>query len=302
MKRINLFCSLITVLVILLGCSASLEKALEKAKAENSPESIKSFLDKFPNSLYNAEMEERYEYLVAIELNTKGILSSFSTVYPVSPYKSDVEYRLRKLEENKAFIITSSDTLPLNSNDPDDYYRRGVEYYKSNKSFLALNDLQKSLELNSNYKKEATLLCGNILFNSESYYSAFQYSNKAIELDPDNPETYILRGFIYYTLNQADNAIIDFKKALKLDSHSGPAYEGLGFAYEKLKEFDQAIYNYQKALQVGQDDFLTRESSKIRAAIDRVQIRIKANNLLEEVKKEEEKRDNRIEQQNCRND
>jgi len=40
--------------------------------------------------------------------------------------------------------------------------------------------------------------------------------NKAVELDPQNPQLYLLRGMIYGQKRLNDNAIADFRKVLEL--------------------------------------------------------------------------------------
>ncbi len=84
---------------------------------------------------------------------------------------------------------------------------------------------------------------------------------KAVELEPDNPEYFKELGRAYYTqaspdgwaprakdaTEQAERA---FSKAIKLDPNDAGAYVQRAQAYESLHKFEQALVDYEKAVEL----------------------------------------------------
>jgi len=101
----------------------------------------------------------------------------------------------------------------------DAYYFRAIAYLNYKKYDKSLIDVDKVLKLDST-KAEYLNLKGKILLNfKDGYIDAFQYFNKAIELNPNLAEAYYQRGIIK---NRTENNLIqtkgceDLKTAKKL--------------------------------------------------------------------------------------
>ncbi|MBN2143354.1 MAG: tetratricopeptide repeat protein [Candidatus Aureabacteria bacterium] len=67
---------------------------------------------------------------------------------------------------------------------------------------------------------EINYICrvGTDKFNKGNYLSAIDDFNKAIEMDPDNPNLYNLRGHARYSKGDIKGARSDFSKSKKLKS------------------------------------------------------------------------------------
>ncbi len=70
---------------------------------------------------------------------------------------------------------------------------------------------------------------------------AFQEAEKAVKLDPDNAEGYILYGFCLLDINKTDQGLANFQKALKLNPRSTDAKIGLGTAYRMKGQTEKAL-------------------------------------------------------------
>ena len=66
------------------------------------------------------------------------------------------------------------------------------------------------------------------MYNSQDYNGAILDYNKAIELDPNNSNSYIKRGFAKYQMGLKDSACLDFSKAGEL---------GEAKAYDLIKQY-----------------------------------------------------------------
>ncbi|MDD3501011.1 MAG: tetratricopeptide repeat protein, partial [Candidatus Cloacimonetes bacterium] len=98
-----------------------------------------------------------------------------------------------------------------------------------------------------------------VLFRSlEQHEKAIEDCTKAIELNPDDYETYALRGTCYFNLKQYEHAVEDYTKAIELapdDSlYYGTLYNNRGTCYFELKQYEQAIEDYSKSIELAPDD------------------------------------------------
>ena len=93
-------------------------------------------------------------------------------------------------------------------------------------------------------------------------------SKKAIELQPNNAETYAKRGEDYYNRGQYKQAIEDFNKAIGLKQDYARAYTDRGASYYNLGQYKQAIEDFNKAIRV-QPDFANAYSNRAIAYLSR---------------------------------
>jgi tetratricopeptide (TPR) repeat protein len=97
--------------------------------------------------------------------------------------------------------------------------------------------------------------------NPESYYRrgnayhmlgdhthALEDLTTAIELDPSDPENYRERGWIRYDQGEYEESIADFDRAIELDLRAASGYMGRGSAYRELQDFDHAIADLSHAI------------------------------------------------------
>ena len=75
--------------------------------------------------------------------------------------------------------------------------------------------------------------------------------NKAIELDPATPASYITRGAIHVQLNQPQKALADYNKAIALSPATvAEAYFNRGNYYLRGDQYDKAIADYTRAIEI----------------------------------------------------
>lgn len=75
----------------------------------------------------------------------------------------------------------------------------------------------------------------------------------ALEIDPEHPEAYNVRGAVYNAMNEPDRAIEDFDRALRLAPDFAVAYNNRGNAYDAKGEHDRAIQDFDQALRFNPD-------------------------------------------------
>lgn len=102
------------------------------------------------------------------------------------------------------------------TNNPDDYFKNGVEKYNDKDFEGALSDFTVAIEMNSSFA-EAYYLRG-LLYGKEyhKYNKAIKDFTKAIKLNPDYAEAYFNRGVTYRILDDLKHSTEDWLKAKEL--------------------------------------------------------------------------------------
>ena len=78
---------------------------------------------------------------------------------------------------------------------------------------------------------------------------AIERLQRAVEIDPDNSQAWVLLGGAYNEAN-SERAILCYENALKLNPRSYLAYRGLGNYYLKEKDYSLAEAYYSKAIDI----------------------------------------------------
>ena len=135
----------------------------------------------------------------------------------------------------------------------EERHEKGLSFGKAGEYEKAIEDLNKSIELNPNdaiaYDDRGFIYA----FDLGKYEKAIEDFNKAIELDPNYIAAYFHRGNAYSFLGQFEKAIEDYSKVIASDPHHpghAPTYEHRGVAYYFLKQYEKAIEDFDKAIEL----------------------------------------------------
>ena len=74
-------------------------------------------------------------------------------------------------------------------------------------------------------------------------------ASKVIELKPDDPSAYQIRGFANAGLQQWDKAIADFTVAIERNPNDWQNYDQRALAYRKSRDYEHAIADYNVAIE-----------------------------------------------------
>ncbi len=103
-----------------------------------------------------------------------------------------------------------------------------------------------SPQTSANWQNLSSIYRGLIGFGQSADTFAILANQRAVTLDPNNPQQYINYGGIFYQLGQWDNAIRQFQIAVSLKPDFANAYYNLGHALEKKGDLEQALASYQR--------------------------------------------------------
>ncbi|MCY7333863.1 MAG: tetratricopeptide repeat protein [Pseudanabaena sp. CAN_BIN31] len=131
-----------------------------------------------------------------------------------------------------------------------------------------ISDLQPKLQKEKGTPEDYYQL-GSVYLRKKLYAQAIALFNKALKEGGDNnPEVYNALGFSYFSQEQYDLAIKNYKEAIALQDGYVTAINNLGHAYEKKKLLPQAIEMYEQVVKLDEKN----ENAKRRLTSLRKQI------------------------------
>jgi tetratricopeptide (TPR) repeat protein len=116
-----------------------------------------------------------------------------------------------------------------------------------------------ALTLNNNLPQVAVTL-GIIEIGTGRYELAVQRLQKAMILDPMNPETYRELGKAYQALGQLGNAESTFKRGIEVQPTLWSSHKELGNFYFRLSRYQEAETEYQKVLDMSPDNVIAQNN------------------------------------------
>ena len=128
------------------------------------------------------------------------------------------------------------------------------QVFKTRRIEQTLNRLQAKLTKSKGTAQEYFEL-GSLLLDKKLYTQASLYLQQSLKaLQEDETDNAILiynaLGFVYFSQEQYDLAIRNYKEALKIDPNYVTALNNLANSYEKKQLTQQALETYEKALEI----------------------------------------------------
>jgi len=141
-----------------------------------------------------------------------------------------------------------SKVIELEPNNYSAYSYRAMMYYTYlNEADLALKDYDTCIEIDPN-RIEAYIGISSIVGFADPE-KALKNINKAIELQPDNPNALTVRAtFLLENFDRYEDAFIDIDKAIALGCKSPDCYATRAKAYNKLGRYEESVADCDKAI------------------------------------------------------
>ena len=95
---------------------------------------------------------------------------------------------------------------------------------------------------------------GNFLLRHKHIDKAVEAYSHAIDLDPDNADTYNNSGLTYFIRGEVEHAIEKYNRAIKLKPNLAAAYNNRGMAYGKKGDMERAIEDCSTAIKLDPND------------------------------------------------
>lgn len=128
-------------------------------------------------------------------------------------------------------------------------------YFEIGQFFLALEVSNYAIKLHPS-QYDLILRQATLMAKTGNEKGALDVLKKYEEINPVNPDLYLLRANIYCNLNEFLNAIDNFHTAIQFNDDPVPIYHDLSFAYADAGDYDNAIKYMKKYLKSGWQDTL----------------------------------------------
>jgi len=212
----------------------------------------------------NAVVAERYTYLpylglffglgILLEKFIKADSTKTIILIAVSVVFAITSFTRQKVWKSNLTLFT--DIIAKYPEISTPYNIRGDVYSKDGNTLAALNDYNKSIELDpDNY--ESYVNRGVIYFNTNQFELAVNDYNIAAKLNKETTKIFLNRGISLMKLNRFEEAIPDFERVVKAEPNNAEAIASIGFCYYNLKNYELALSNYDKAISLNPNDFET---------------------------------------------
>ncbi|WP_286032707.1 tetratricopeptide repeat protein [Brachyspira pilosicoli] len=174
----------------------------------------------------------------------------------IESIKDKAEEETKKLiEENNRNIEISNLLNSAYQAYNNKEYDTSINYYNKiiKMTDNLLNGYDKNSEEYSKYKNICSMAYNNRGTAKKDlglYEEAIEDYDKAIELNPNYPDTHYNIGIAKSNLGLYEEAIKDFNKAIGLNPNYSKAYNNRGNARSNLKQYKEAIEDYDKAIEL----------------------------------------------------
>ncbi len=147
------------------------------------------------------------------------------------------------------------------------YLDNGIVDFGRGKFESAIEYITKSIEMKDDFSV-AYFYRGACYHSLEEYDEAMMDYSKAIKLDPKMTDAYYNRAKIILTRKdiqapKIENAIKDLEKAIELDPNFQDALYAIAAAYKKLGDYHKTLEYIEKLLQVEPDHIYGKALKKL---------------------------------------
>jgi Flp pilus assembly protein TadD len=116
----------------------------------------------------------------------------------------------------------------------------------------AVDYFKKAIEIDPNNVNSYYNL-GAIHYDVKKFKEAKTYLEKTVELQPNFALPYFVLGNLHAELKDYENAISNYNKAIKINKNLAAAYNNLGLVYRNINNFENAISSYENAIAIKKD-------------------------------------------------
>jgi tetratricopeptide (TPR) repeat protein len=133
------------------------------------------------------------------------------------------------------------------------YFKHAAIQYQLGNYEICIREQNDIIKRFPDYIKDAYSNRGMCYCFLKKYDKALDDLNKARQLSPEDPMSYLNLAFAKSCMQEYQLAIYDLDTAITLRPDYAKAFANRGFAKEQLKKYKEAIEDYNKALEIEPD-------------------------------------------------
>lgn len=189
--------------------------------------------------------------------NVKGVVLKFNIPMDKASKEASAYYNrgyayVMSGDFDKA-IEDFNKTIQLNANYPDVYGSRGFAYYKKKKYDQAIHDLKRNLEANPKESAETYCVMGYAYDGKGDYNQSLSCFSKAMSIKPKIVPDYY-KAVIYEKSGKYDDAINCLDNVISASPDQSQSYCMRAIVYCDKQNYQKALNDINKALEINPKD------------------------------------------------
>lgn len=259
---------------------AFLDELFKQKKFDMAIVESKSFLDRYPTSKYNKNIQDRIAKIYFLQNDYSNAIKYFKILL-INPdtkdrEKNEIRYYLVRCYAGLGDKTTSEEYLKSIDKKSEYYekaiYDSGTTYLSNEKYNYAEEEFQKIISSNGKYYNDAILSMALLSYNKKDYNRSIAYLNQYSQLKTRKNTVFMnyLFGSSYYKLKQNEVAIRYFEEATKdnkMDNYGRKAALNLLEIYSNsgdLKKAEEKLMflkdtlDYDEGLRIVGDSFAAK--------------------------------------------
>jgi len=206
----------------------------------------------FKNKISKIQRPSLYIVMVAVAIVSFSSCSNGTASGPDT--SKETERDTSVIAATPQGIEALNEQIKKAPNNPELYNQRAMAYFSGGDAAMALNDFDRSLQIDSTqssvYFEKAKIYWGQL-----QSVDARKMLTKSLQFDPANMDALLLKAQILITLEKYMESFEPINEALKLDVHLPEGYFLKGLAYRKLGDTALALSSYMTAIEQNPDYF-----------------------------------------------
>ncbi|MCG5056500.1 MAG: tetratricopeptide repeat protein [Limnoraphis sp. WC205] len=230
---------------------------LEAKKQQGEP--IKLFVDFLRIWFTQKELQQRLE-LLPIDAKTERdyLTSALSKIEDdtqnLLAEKYDKDFRKYFGDGDFESALNSAQELINIRGHVEDWIAQSICLVKLGQQDKALQSINKAIEIETN-SEEIWLIKGLIFLNFiNSCEDAMHSFDRAVEINKDNFMVWYYRGLALTKINSFQDALISFNRAIRLNREISEAWKYRGLALTELERYEEALASFNKAIELDDQD------------------------------------------------
>lgn len=219
-----------------------------KIEEENKPE-LKEYEVKVVNkdtAVSNLQSDSIINRSTPTSITLDTIVTKHKEIEHADTKKSDINNQVSATVSQTTNIVYNNDSVLRSKNPEREKNLKEVEIKekKGKKKYKIGDDVSPNdIEKSSFYLARAMKA-----IDAKAYNDAEQYITKAIKLNPNYTEAYMLHADLYNTFHYYDKSLKEYDKAVETNKTMPMVYYNRGTLYLKMGDFNKALKDFSKAI------------------------------------------------------
>lgn len=259
------------------GLAASLGKPIIVMRSQNADVDIRALYSEkeLKDEAVQKVPSPKLNYLALLP----GLVEEQVIVYQPGDAEGLITRLVREIVLNReaiaAEILKTGRDVPLN------LYLQFLSYLDGEERKRILGEAMERFPTDRNL----FIMAGKIKLMENDLIGAARDFERAVQLNPDDPDAHMRKGEAYYELGQFETAVSDYDRAIQLQPVNPSAYYNKGNALFYMDEEDEASHNYAIAVEQ-KPDFANALNNQASICINKGQYQRAVELLLEAIDKQ----------------